>query len=565
MSAALAANDEMRKQQIERRTKKVRRDGTIRQMQAMVNGTHPDKERPGYLSRRMAKTVLDSMEMAFSCPLQKMDQGTPNGIFFSDELRKNVTVASGLTYYDLRAPALNLFPTVTPLRNSIPRMQRANPGDAAHWRAVTNTIGSGFPFSPWVPEGRRSASMSYQTANYSLPYMTIGEEDSLTEEARFAAMGFEDEDALVQLRLLLRTFVKEEAGLLGGNNSLALGTPATPAVSASGTGGTLPATTYYVNVVGLTQEGYLNSSVANGVATTLTITGNDGLSYTLNGGSSNLSGQGSHSVSAGNTLFATVTAVTGAVAYAWYVGTSTTNGNLQAITTINSIAISAPLISGGQLATAITQDSSQNPNYAFDGMLTWASKPSSNAYVNVFATGTAGTGTGMTSTGAGGTNEIDAMNKGMWDTSLLSSTIMYVNSQELRNITYLSLNGASAPLLRYYSATDATGGAEYKLTAGGVVAFYFNPYTPDGGIKIPINIHPNLAPGTLFAWAERLPPWYVSNAVPEPAVVQTRQDYYSEVWPKTTRAQFYGIYSQEVLAVYVAFAMGLLTNIGNVG
>jgi hypothetical protein len=536
------------------------RDAVIDRFQKVINGTTaPDRRRHGYLSRSRAKRTIDLFKAAFSNPMSAED--------LTEDLRKNVTVATGLTYYDLRAPALNLFPTVTPLRNAIPRMQRMYPGDAAHWKAVTSTIGSGQPFMGWVPEGRRSASMSYTTSNNSLPYMTLGEEDSLTEEARFAAMGFEDEDALVQLRLLLRTFIKEEAGILGGNNSIQLGTPAQPATSASTASGTLTSSAdYYVKVVALTEEGFLNSSIANGIAAALTITGNDGLTYVLNGGSSNVSSESSAQtgLSGGaGTLSMTVTPVVGAVAYAWFIGTASNAETLQAITTINSYAQSVPLVTGRQVQTAITADCSANPNYAFDGMLTWAFKPASNAYVNTFATGTAGVGTFLTSSGAGGVNEIDMLLKGMWDSSLLSPTVGYVNSQELRNITNKTLNGASAPLLRYFTETDTTGTAEYKLTAAGVVAFYFNPYTPDGGVKIPINIHPNLAPGTTLWWAEHLPPWYVSNSVPESAVVQTRQDYYAEVWPKTTRAQYYGVYCQEALAVYVPFAMGLLTNIGN--
>ena len=43
---------------------------------------------------------------------------------------------------------------------------------------------------------------------------------------------------------------------------------------------------------------------------------------------------------------------------------------LQAITTINSAAFSAPLASGQQAATVITADNSRNPGVAFDGLLT---------------------------------------------------------------------------------------------------------------------------------------------------------------------------------------------------
>jgi hypothetical protein len=48
-----------------------------------------------------------------------------------NSLAKNVTIATGLSAYDLQAPAKNLYPIVTPLRNSLPRVGRLNPGDAA--------------------------------------------------------------------------------------------------------------------------------------------------------------------------------------------------------------------------------------------------------------------------------------------------------------------------------------------------------------------------------------------------------------------------------------------------
>ena len=78
-----------------------------------------------------------------------------------DSLAKNVTISTGLTAYDLQAPAKNLYPTITPLRNSMPRVARLNPGDAAHWRSIIAVTGSGFDAMGWVPEGQRSASMSY--------------------------------------------------------------------------------------------------------------------------------------------------------------------------------------------------------------------------------------------------------------------------------------------------------------------------------------------------------------------------------------------------------------------
>ena len=69
-------------------------------------------------------------------------------------------------------------------------------------------------------------------------------EDTVSFEAEAAAEGFEDVNSTATLRVLQKTMRKEETALLGGNASLALGTPAAPILSASGTGGTLPAATY---------------------------------------------------------------------------------------------------------------------------------------------------------------------------------------------------------------------------------------------------------------------------------------------------------------------------------
>jgi hypothetical protein len=475
-----------------------------------------------------------------------------------DSLAKNVTISTGLTAFDLQAPAKNLYPTITPLRNSIARVARLNPGDAAHWRSIFGTTGSGFDAMGWVPEGQRSASMSYSAVSVTLPYVTLGEEDTVTFEAEAAAQGFEDINATATLRILQKTMRKEETALLGGNTSLALGKPGTPTLSASGTGGTLPATTYSVIVVALTFEGYRNSTLAGGVATTMTITGNDGNTYTLSGGSSLRSNNATQAVAAGQTLFATVPVVNGAVAYAWYVG-SAGSETLQAITTINSVAFSAPLIASGQQpATAVTADNSRNPGLAFDGLLTDGFNPSTSSFVQALPSGPAGTGSTLTPSGRGSILEIDNMLLQMWNSYRLSPTVIYVNAQEQKNITAKCLTNGSGPLVRYN--VDASQSAPYEFTASGVVRWYYNPFT---GVEIPMPVHPDLPPGTILAYCERLPAWYQSNETPNVAEVLTRRDYYRVDWPVRTRRREFGVYTEEVLAIYASFGIGILTNIGN--
>ncbi len=274
---------------------------------------------------------------------------------------------------------------------------------------------------------------------------------------------------------------------------------------------------------------------SGGVATTKTITGNDGNTYTLSGGSSMRSANVTQAVTLGQTLFATAPIVNGAVAYAWFVGPAGSE-TLQAITTINSAPFNAPLTAGQQLATTVTADNSRNATLAFDGLLTVGFNPVNSAYVQALATGTAGTGTFMTASGRGSVVEIDNMLVQMWNTYRMSPTVIYVNAQEQKNITNKCLTNSSGPLLHYNVAADADNSRPYGVSASGVVRWYYNPFSVDGGFDIPLKVHPDLPPGTILAYCERLPVWYQSNQTPNVAEVMTRRDYYRIDWPIVTRA-----------------------------
>jgi hypothetical protein len=500
----------------------------------------------------------------------------------SDEIAKaTISTGTGLVAYDLQAPAKNLYPVVTPLRNVIPRVGGGT-GTATNWRQVNAIIGSGFDAMGWVPEGQRSAQMTYNTSNKSASFVTIGEEAAATYEAISAGVHFEDVQARMTFRLLQKMMLKEEMAILAGNagasnGGISLGTCPTPTTSASGTGATLTAGDYYVKCVALTLEGFQNAggtqlntvagpnnsavTTASAIPTSKTVTGADGATYTLSGGSSIASAEASgQAVTLGETLFVSVAAITGAVAYAWFVATSSGSETLQALTCLNSVAISAPLVSGTQSVSGFTSDNSYNANLAYNGLLTTA-LGSGVAYIDTLATGTAGTGTFLTASGRGSVNEIDQMFQTMWNNYELSPTVLYVNAQELKNITTLVLTNASGPLVRYDLPAD--GAKEYQLTASGVVAWYYNPFALDGGLRIPVKIHPRVPPGTIIGWAENLPIQYQSNEVPNVAEIKTRQDYYQIDWPIVTRQRQVGVYAEEVLAVYAPFAMGVITNIGN--
>ena len=469
-------------------------------------------------------------------------------------LEKTLSTAQGLVAYDLQAPAKSLYPAATPIRNRLPRVQGGT-GTATNWRQVNSLQGSGFDAMGWVPEGQRAGFMSYSTSSKAAAYATIGEEDTATFEAISAARGFEDIQASMATRLLQKTMLKEEMALLAGNATLQLGAPPAPVTGATGSGATLPTATYSVVVVALTLEGYRNSSLAGGVATTRTIAGADAKSFTLNGGASNRSADTLQAVTLGQTLQAGVAPVQGAVAYAWFVGAAGAE-TLQAITTINSTTFAAPLAGGMQAASAVTADCSTNGG-AFDGLLTTALKAGSNAYVKTFASGAPGVGVTLTGSGQGSVVEIDDMLQAMWESAQVSPTVLYVNSRQLRDISAKCLSSASGPLLHYYQQPDGAP----QVSAAGIIEFYYNPFLLEGGVKIPIKIHPNVPPGTILGWCEDLPAQYQNSEVPNVAEVKCRQDYYAIDWPITTRQRQKGVYCEEVLAVYAPFAMGVLTNI----
>lgn len=475
-----------------------------------------------------------------------------------------VTTSTGLTAYDLEVPAKNLYPVLTPIRNRIPRVTKSSgAGTAANWKEVTSIAGgSSLPAMAWVAEGQRAGRMSLVTADRSASYVTLGIETDVTFEAQSAGAGFEDARAMAGTRLLQQMMILEEYAIFGGNRDVALGTPVTPTVSNASSGGSIAAASYNVYVVALTYEGYLMATVADGVKRQVTITGQDSKTFTLNGGSSKVSAAGTTTTTgAASTISAYTTPIKGAFAYAWYVGTAAAE-KLEAITTVAHVKLTA-LAGTGAAFSGIsdgTTDRSNNSSRAYNGLL-YAAANSSLAYYRALANGTPGTGTPLTASGRGSVVEIDTALKSFWDNYRLSPEEIYVNAQELLNITTKVLTGASsAPLIRFNLDANSK---DPSFVAGQVVGFYFNPFSLNGNQIIPIRLHPSIPAGSIFFWAQNLPAQYESANVPQVAQVQCRRDYYQIDWAPITRANETGVYCESALKVYAPFALGLLTNIAD--
>lgn len=501
--------------------------------------------------------------------LEATDLQTPEGIRKAGEV---VTTATGLVAINLEAPSKNLYPVLTPIRNLLPRAGGGT-GTQAQWRQVSAITGpSGLIGSPWLREGQRSARMQLTEADKATPYVTIGLDADVTFEAQSAAQGFEDLYATTGMRLLQQTMIMEENAIVGGNRSVALGVTATPTLAASGTG-TLPNATYSVRVFALTHEGLINAggvSSITGIIRQVTLTGADGQTYVVNGGSSGAGTAATQATTGVQNLNCSVTAIRGAVAYAWYVGTAG-NERLERITTINSAVFSAPLAGTGQTLASVTSPGTDysfnngtggNNAPAYDGLLYAVYGAGSNAIFTSLATGTPGTGTVLTASGRGTITEIDTVLRSMWDSYRLTPDVIWVNAQEMINIANKIFGGTANGIAR---AMFPAIGSDGVLNTGISGINYLNVLgaSANGNPVIPIKVHPTLAPGTMLFHAQNLPAQYQSANVPQTASVDARRDYYQIPWPQVTRRQESGVYAEVALKVYAPFALAVLTNIAN--
>lgn len=505
---------------------------------------------------------MDANTTAETLSLLKVAQSSP------DDIIKNFvqpgSATTGLQAYNLEAPSQKLFPILTPLRNKLPRVQGGY-SIQANWKSITNINVANVRAG--ISEGKRGGVINYVLTENLAAFRGYGLENSTTFEANYAGKNYEDLKALAVQQTLQATMVQEERLILGGNSSVALGTTATPAAVGAITGGTLPAATYSVICVALSLQAYLDVVGVNNGSTgqvfnaataivpgAITRTNADASTDTFGGGSAGKSAAASATVASGTTgsVSATVTAVNGAVGYAWFFGPAGTE-RLNAVTSINSVVITAVSNSGAQLASTLSGDNSTSA-LDFDGLLTQAFKVGSNAYIKSMATGTAGTGTPLTSDGAGGIAEFEAAFAYLYNTYRISPDVMYVSSQELMNITKKIVANSGAPLLRWTLDARSQG----VIQAGVSVGEYLNKIT---GTMVQLVVHPNMPAGTMLFYTNTLP--YPMSNISNTAQMLMRQDYYQIEWPLRSRKYEYGVYADGVLQHYAPFSMGIITNIAN--
>lgn len=472
--------------------------------------------------------TLAAVQAALAKPMAETEE-----VIRKSATTQGYSTTTGLVGYLLEAPAKNLFPVLSPLRNRFARHGAPIGATAVNWKAITAINAA--KVKAGVAEGVRNSVVSTTEVDKVQSFKSFGLDDSATFEAIDSGRGFEDVRAMATANLLSAVMVEEEKIILGGNTTV-IGKPASLTfadTAADASGSLTAATTYYYAVSALTLYGYLNGATGHGTADSADETdGRTGNHATT------ASGAGSDST------IVTWPAVRGAVAYNVFIGTTSTVHYLATVTVPSYTFTAAPTDTGN-----VPNTSDQTADtLSFDGVIPQVQVSTSGAYYRDLANAT------LTGDNAGGIVEIDVMLKSLYDTSRIGPTAAIVNSQEAGNmLAKVAANGSTTTL-----RLNATVAADGVIRGGLVLGSYLNKYTQT---EFPIITHPYMAPGTITAISERLP--YPNNNVPNPFELEVLREYTQYDWALVQRKYEFGVYGREALKVYFPAGCGTIAGIKN--
>ena len=514
---------------------------------------------------------LDAMEQRLGSTLSKSD---------------TISQATNLLWYDLRPIVQMLYPyqELIPRISRLPRVA-ADGGNAYHWKRIVGVNVNGA--SSGVSEGNRGARIAISEQDMVASYKTLGFESSVTFEARLGARNLSPEALGISVQSALRSLmIDEEKILINGDAGLPLGITPTPTLVAgavSGLTGAFSSGTVYVMCVALTGMGYLGyspySSTTNtgGVLGQVTKVNADGSSDTYGGGSAQPSAEASVGTTGTNCVTATVTAVTGAFAYAWFVGSATGAEYLAGITPSNqAIFTKYPSSSTAQPIANLKVGANYQDN-SVDGLIpdgilaqifgtilgpapgtamstnpvlpTGISLSASGSVVYTMASGN----TGLTLDGSNFV-EIDNVLRAAYDQYKIGYDRILISAADVQNTFGAMLGQASTAngYRMFFDADKETG----RIVAGRRVTSYLNKFFNN---TLDVEVHPYVPPGTIIFWSDRSP--YELSGVANLLEAHVRQDYYQIQWPWRTRRYEYGVYCDEVFSCYFTPAFGVITNI----
>jgi hypothetical protein len=440
------------------------------------------------------------------------------------DIQKEISLTSPLSTsfaaFDLEAPAKMLTPRPTPLRNKIARKKGVGTshrqkqilgytgtgtgGIGNTWPGITQSSTATFGSIAY----ERGPIISYAAQDLILPYNSYSLSDSVTFDANFSAMGYQDLRQLSSTSTLYATMLMEERmmlmarGTASGYSGALAATTVTLSSPVAASGQTaLAATTYYVYVTanaGISSSGF-GESIVSTVAST--------------------------AVASGDVLGVSWTPVTGAIGYNVYVGTSTGTANctfqgtaqgtsavIQGAGTIGLLGNNFAYTTTGAAASRANADTSAYAT-GYDGILPTvlgANSGYNNTINTTFSTSNPGV-------------EYQTVFYNLYNNVKADPDEILINGADRKQLSDSIKNGSTANYrlnLTQTESGDYVGGA----TIGGL----YNEIT---GKMVPLTVHPWLPQGVspVLSYTLPIPDTEVSDVWANYMV----QDYMGIQWPVT--------------------------------
>ena len=455
-------------------------------------------------------------------------------------------LSSSFAAFDLEAPAKLLTPRPTPLRNKIARKKGVGTshrvkrvlgytgtgtgGVGNLWPGITETSTATFGSINY----ERGPKISYAADDLILPYNTYSLSDSVSFDANFSGLGFQDLRQLSSTSTLYATMLMEERMLLmargtatGYSGTLSAPTVTATAVNASGTQVGLAASTQFFIYV-TSDAGSFGESVVSTVQSPTTSSGSQVITITVG-------------------------AVTGALGYKVYVGTTTGATNAKYVGRFTGLTATLQ-------GAASTNTTNNNLVYSTSG----AVAPSADS--SAYATGYDGIIPTLLGSAGGYNNAVN----GQFSTSNPGAeyqTVFYnlynnvkadpdeilINGSDRKQLSDAIKNGSTANYRLNLTQTDAgdyVGGA----TIGGL----YNEVT---GKLVDITVHPWLPQGVSPVLSYTLP--IPDTEVSDCWAVYNVQDYMGIQWPVTQFSYDFSTYFRGTFMAQAPAWSGIVSGIAS--
>ena len=469
------------------------------------------------------------------------------------DIQKEISLTSPLSTsfaaFDLEAPAKMLTPRPTPLRNKIARKKGVGTSHRQKQILGYTGTGTGGVGNTW-PGITQSSTATFGSINYErgpiisyaaqdliLPYNSYSLSDSVTFDANFSALGYQDLRQLSSTSTLYATMLMEERMMLmargtASGYSGALAAPATVTLTspvASGSQTALAAATYFVYVTA--NAGISSSGFGESIVSTVQST----------------------AVASGDVLGISWTPVTGAIGYNIYVGTTTGTANctfqgtaqgtsavIQGAGTVGLTGNNFALTTNGAAASRANADTSAYAT-GYDGILPTvmgANSGYNNTINSTFSTSNPGV-------------EYQTVFYNLYNNVKADPDEILINGADRKQLSDSIKNGSTANYrltLTQTEAGDYVGGA----TIGGL----YNEIT---GKMVPLTVHPWLPQGVspVLSYTLPIPDTEVSDVWANIMV----QDYMGIQWPVNQFSYDFSTYFRGTFMCYAPAWNGVVSGI----